>query len=169
MIRPTFIRDNVFDVDYAALLCRGVKNIIFDIDNTLITYDEDVANDRVRKLIGELSEKGFKMFILSNGHSERAKRFADDLGLIFRGDALKPLKRGYKGLKKAYGVCPHETVMIGDQLFTDIWGANRFKCLSVLVTPIKTSNEPGFVKFKRKLEKLMMKRILADKNAGAEE
>lgn len=157
MFKPTYFVKTVYDIDFDRLREDGISNIIFDIDNTLITYDEDTADEKLRSYVAALREKGYRIFILSNGHSNRAKIFAEDLDMIFQGDAFKPSQKGYKRLKNEYGVNPSETVMVGDQLFTDIWGANRFKCKSVLVVPLKTSNEPGFVKFKRLMEKVIMK------------
>lgn len=159
MFKPDYFVKTVYDIDFDRLYKEGISNIIFDIDNTLITYDEDKADEKLRALIRNLRNTGYKIYILSNGHSERAKIFAEDLEMVFQGDAFKPSQKGYKRLENEYGVKACETVMIGDQLFTDIWGANRFKCKSVLVVPLKTSNEPGFVKFKRFLEKPVLKRI----------
>lgn len=159
MIRPTFICDNVYLIDYASFSKSGVSNIIFDIDNTLISYDYSLPDEKLRKLIEGLKANGFRIFILSNGHSERAKKFSESLDLIFRGDAFKPSQKGYKALTEEHGIRPENTLMVGDQLFTDIWGANKYGCKSVLVKPIKLSNEPAFVKFKRVLEKPMMNNI----------
>lgn len=157
MLKPSYFVNTIYDIDFDLLWSNGISNIIFDIDNTLITYDETIANEKLRAFIDGLKEKGFRMFVLSNGHSKRAQIFSEDLGLMFQGDAFKPSQKGYKKLKNEYSVENTKTVMIGDQLFTDIWGANRFKCKSVLVVPLKTSNEPGFVKFKRLIEKVIMK------------
>lgn len=155
--KPTEKYDNIYEIDYNSLKSQGINFIIFDIDNTLITYDEDVAPEKLKAKMKEIYALGLKACILSNGHSERAKKFSESLGMYFIGDAFKPSLKGYRKISADFGIKPTETVMIGDQIFTDIWGANRFGSKSILVRPIKTENEPGFVKFKRFFERIFFK------------
>ena len=158
-LKPDYYADNIFDVDFDALSAAGISFIILDVDNTLMTYGEDSAPGAVKRLIAGLREKGFNACVLSNGHSGRIMKVADELGLDFIGDALKPLKKGFKRIFAKYGNTPASTVLIGDQLFTDIWGASGAGIRSVLVRPLKTGNEPPFVKFKRLLEKPVLRKI----------
>ena len=156
---PEYVAEKVLDVDFDALASQGVRCVIFDADNTLLSYDEDVPGEHIVRLCETLKSKGFYVCILSNGHSKRIKGIARFLDLDFIGDALKPRRKGFKQCIDQCGCRMDEAVAIGDQIFTDVWGARRSGCRSVLVTPIKLNNEPGFVKFKRVLEKLFKKLI----------
>lgn len=161
-LTPEYYADNIFDIDFDVLSAAGISFIILDVDNTLMTYDDEVAPAPVRKLVADLRDRGFKACVLSNGHSKRIMKVAEDLGLEFIGDALKPLKRGFRRIFERFGNSPRSTVLIGDQLFTDVWGASRAKIHSVLVRPLELSNEPGFVRFKRRLEKPLLRKLRGD-------
>ena len=150
---PDFTADNVFKTDFGRLAREGARCVIFDADNTLLSYDEERPKDEIRALCEELKSEGFRVCILSNGHSRRIKKVAEELGLEFVGDALKPRKKGFAICAERCGCALKETVVVGDQIFTDVWGANRAGCISVLVEPIRRDNEPFCVKFKRILEK----------------
>lgn len=165
-LKPDYCADNVFDIDFDVLSAAGVSFIIFDVDNTLMTYDRDSAPDEIRELVAGLKQKGFGACVLSNGHSERIRKIAEELDLDFIGDALKPLRRGFKRISAKYGTDPGCTVIIGDQLFTDVLGASRAGTRSVLVKPLKLSGEPLFVKIKRCFEKPVLRRIYASEDVG---
>ncbi len=160
--KPDFFAERVLDIDFERLAGMGVKAIVFDADNTLLSYDESTPAKEIKVLCDGLKKSGFYVCILSNGHSKRIKSIARDLELEFVGDALKPLKKGFRDCAKKSGIGPDRTVVVGDQIFTDIWGAGRAGCLSVLVRPIDLKNEPGFVKFKRLIEKNFIERIYSD-------
>lgn len=156
---PDYVADRVTDIDFDRLAAQGVRCVILDADNTLLSYDRSLPGDDVRKLCDDLKNKGMYVCILSNGHSKRIKGIAAELGLEFIGDALKPRRKGFRICAGRAGCRPEETVLVGDQLFTDIWGARRAGSVAVLVKPIRLDNEPGFVKFKRIFEKHWLKKI----------
>ncbi|MBO4261472.1 MAG: YqeG family HAD IIIA-type phosphatase [Clostridia bacterium] len=156
---PDYTAERVLDIDFRRLASEGVKCVIFDADNTLLSYDETLPGEDIVSLCNELKSMGLYVCILSNGHSKRIKEIAKHLELDFIGDALKPKKKGFRQCTRQCGCTMNEAVVVGDQIFTDIWGARRAGCVSVLVTPIKLGNEPSFVKTKRVLEKLFRKSI----------
>ena len=156
---PDYTADKVTDIDFERLAEEGVRCVIFDADNTLLSYEETAPREEIKELCRRLRSKNICVCILSNGHSRRIRNVADSLEMDFIGDALKPVKKGFKRCLDKYGLRPREAVVVGDQIFTDIWGAGRAGCVSVLVKPIKLENEPGFVKVKRVLEKPFMRNI----------
>ncbi len=156
---PDYTAETVLDIDFEKLVSEGAKCVIFDADNTLLSYDETMPGEKIADLCKKLKSLGLYVCILSNGHSKRIKGIAESLGLDFIGDALKPKKKGFRQCTRQCGCALSEAVVVGDQLFTDIWGARRAGCVPVLVKPIKLDNEPGFVKFKRVLEKLFKNSI----------
>ena len=132
---------------------------MFDIDNTLEEYATEEPGVRCTDYLRSLSEEGFKIGILSNAKENRAQKFCGGFPqenypeIFFRAKAGKPLKKGFRTLLSQMGIAAHEAVMVGDQLYTDIWGGNRSGCYTILVTPINQSIEPAFVRFKRLIEK----------------
>ncbi len=153
---PDIFVDTVFDMNIKELEAMGVRAFIFDIDNTLATYAMPVADEKTAVWVNELKKQGFKIFIASNNDKERVRIFAEDIGVPYYGKALKPLGIYLRRACKQMGVLPSETALVGDQLFTDVWGGNLLKMKTVLVKPI-SEVEDGFVKFKRQFERQILK------------
>lgn len=158
MLHPTIFVDSVFDIDLEDLKKRGIKAFIFDIDNTLAPYALSVPDEKTAAWLNELGEKGFKVFFASNNTEERVRRFAHSVNLPYKARAMKPLSRFIREACRYMEVSLRETALVGDQLFTDIWGGNWLKMYTVLVKPI--SDEEGkFVKFKRIFERRILKNM----------
>ena len=149
---------SVYEIEYDLLKKRGIKALFFDIDNTLVTYDTKIADEKIKKLFEKLQNSGFSIYLLSNNSLERARVFGDDAGVLYKGRALKPFLFYVKRAMKKLGVKSTETALVGDQLFTDVWCANRAKITSVLVKPI-SEKEESFVSFKRKFEKKLLEKF----------
>ena len=155
---PDSYAKNVFSVDLNALKRRGIQLILCDIDNTLVTYADSVATKEVILWLESLRESGFKLYIVSNNDKERVRVFSESVNLPHYGKALKPLKKYLKKACLDMGITPKETVLVGDQLFTDIWGGNLMGMKTVLVKPI-SEVEDGFVRFKRRFERRILKKM----------
>ena len=131
-------------LDPAALAAKGVKLVLADLDNTLVPYKVPVPNEQVVAWKDALEAQGIRLFILSNSRKPgRAQRFAEALGVPFQGHSGKPRTKGYLTAMERMGVKPHETVMVGDQIFTDILGANNAGVTPLLVRPIRLAGNPG--------------------------
>ena len=151
---PDEYADSSFDIDYEALWKKGIRGLLFDIDNTLAEHGMD-ADERAVKLLLGLKNKGFKICLLSNNKEERVQRFNKDIQVSYIHKSGKPSVSAYiKGMEKT-GTALSETVFIGDQIFTDIFGANRAGMYSILVKPIAEHEEIQIV-LKRKLEKIVL-------------
>lgn len=153
---PDLYVDNVYEVNYEKLLSNGIKLIIFDIDNTLKTYDEKVPSEENIKLILKLKSIGFEVCLLSNGRKSRVENYNNDLNLKAIHLGLKPLKFNIKRLLKEFKVKNRETAIIGDQIFTDVLVGKRMKITTILVKPIKPK-KTFIEKIKRNLEKVILK------------
>ena len=153
---------STYVIPFEKLYEEGYRGVIFDIDNTLEEYAAKEPGKRSVDLIRKLGAAGFRIGILSNASHKRAEAFLNgfpktDYPEIFMvSKAGKPLKSGFLRLAGEMGICPQEAVMVGDQLYTDIWGGNRCGCYTILVNPINKSIEPAFVRFKRLIEKPFM-------------
>ena len=156
---PDIFAETVFDIDIEGVKKDGVKAFIFDIDNTLATYAMPVADEKTADWLKTLKERGFDIFIVSNNNRERVRIFSENLGIKYFGKALKPLDIFLRKACRIMGIKPKEAALVGDQLFTDIWGGNLLGMKTILVKPI-SEVEDRFVKFKRRFER----RILAKMN-----
>lgn len=146
--------DSAYDIDYEGLYAEGFRGLIFDIDNTLVPHGAP-ADDRAISLFSRLKNIGFSCCLLSNNKEPRVKMFNQEIGVsyIFKGG--KPGRRGYiKAMEKMGTDCSH-TVFIGDQLFTDVWGAKRVGIRNILVKPINPKEEIQIV-LKRRLEWIVL-------------
>ena len=155
---PDIFVDTVFDMDLEDLKSKKIKAFIFDIDNTLATYAMPVADEKTAAWVKKLKADGFKIFIVSNNDKERVRVFSENIDVPYFGKALKPLGIFLRRACKSMGVTPKETALVGDQLFTDVWGGNLLNMTTVLVKPI-SEVEDGFVKFKRQFERRILKNM----------
>jgi len=146
--------DSAYEIDYQSYYDRGYRGILFDVDNTLVEHDQPVTLVAIA-LFQRLKEIGFKTCIISNNKDERVKPLADALESDYVYKAGKPSAKGYlKGMEQM-GTTPETTFFIGDQIFTDIWGANRAHIHSILVKQIAQHEEIQIV-LKRYLEKIVL-------------
>ena len=136
-----------------ALRAKGITLVLADLDNTLAPYKVLEPDPEVAAWKEALEREGIQLFILSNSRKPgRAQKYAEALGVPFQGHSGKPKKAGYLRAMERMGRDPRETVMVGDQIFTDIWGANRSGCVSILVEPIQLE-DTFFFHLKRRWEK----------------
>ena len=151
MFYPDEYRSSAYTLDYEALYAGGYRGILFDVDNTLVPHGAPATPESVR-LFERLRDIGFKTCIISNNKEPRVTPFADAMGTIYVYKAAKPSKKGFiQGMAKM-GTGVDDTLLVGDQIFTDIWGANRAGVYSILTRPIDPREEIQII-FKRKLEK----------------
>lgn len=151
---PDMRLNSVYEVDFDRLYKKGIRGLIFDIDNTLVPHGAD-ADERIEKLFGELKKMGFKTFLLSNNKLERVKRFNANIRSLYIYKAGKPNAVNYIKAMRMMGTGKENTVFIGDQLFTDIWGAKKAGISTILLNPIDKKEEIQIV-LKRYLEKIVL-------------
>ncbi|MDF2611930.1 MAG: hypothetical protein K0R92_3404 [Lachnospiraceae bacterium] len=151
---PKRIADSSFIIDYQKLYDDGYRGIIFDIDNTLVEHGAD-ADQRAIDLIAKLKKIGFQVCLISNNKEERVTRFNKEIKVKFIHNAQKPAKKNFIRATKLMGTGIDNTVFIGDQLFTDVYGANRVGMMTYFVKPIGPKEEIQIV-LKRKLERIVL-------------
>lgn len=159
---PTIYKETVFDVDYNKLYADGIRLILTDLDNTLVSYKDSEANERLLNWIKDRKLQGFEIIIVSNNSSAtRVKEFAAKLDILYIAKAHKPLKGGFKkALKLAKRKYETKEIMaMGDQLMTDVFAANRMNYTSVLVKAIDRKTEKWTTKVNRRLERHVLKRL----------
>ena len=124
------------DFDFAYIRSLGFKNVLIDLDNTLAPYYERRIDEKALNFLDALTRSGFFVVVMSNNTGERVKEFLEGTDYEWMNSALKPTKIGYKRVIAKYGLAISETLTIGDQILTDIWGANRMGLYSILVKPL---------------------------------
>ena len=146
--------NSAYEIDFSALYAKGYRGVIFDIDNTLVPHG-DPADERAVAFFAGLRESGFQTMLLSNNKEPRVKMCADAVHSPYIYKAGKPGKGGYQRAMKEMNTVTDNTVFVGDQLFTDVWGAKRMGILNYLVKPIHPKEEIQIV-LKRYLEKIVL-------------
>ena len=141
-------------IPFEKLYEEGYRGLIFDIDNTLVMHGAP-ADERAKNLFVRLKLIGFDCCLLSNNQEPRVKMFNDDVHVHYICDAHKPSTKNYEKAMKIMGTDTSNTIFIGDQLFTDVWGAKRTGIRNILVKPIHPKEEIQIV-LKRKLEKIVL-------------
>lgn len=117
--------DSIFALDLQTLSSLGIRGIIFDIDNTLESHHVPEPSSRVTTFLTQVQHAGFRICLLSNGKTKRVERFNKFLQLPAISHAGKPAKRNFKRAMTFLNTSPEETALVGDQIFTDIYGGNR--------------------------------------------
>lgn len=163
---PCWYVQDVFEIDYEKLYRRGFRGIMFDIDNTLVHHGDD-STPRIDGLFRDLNRMGFKTLMLSNNSEERIKRFLRHIDAQYVSDADKPKPDGYLRGIELLGMPKEQIVVVGDQMFTDILGANRVGLSSILVHFIQLPGETKIGK-KRYLEKVLLRCCQRNRRSGAQ-
>ena len=149
---PDIMFENALDISPELLIEKGIRAVVLDIDNTLVTYGVAEPTDEVIAWIDSLKNAGLDVAIASNNHAPRVELFNSKLGVFATCESKKPSARAVKAACEHFGVQPTETAVIGDQIFTDVWCARNAGSLAILVKPIPYP-ENLFFKCKRVLEK----------------
>ena len=135
---PQGVYSSVTALDPRSLRDRGIRLILADLDNTLAPYRVLTPDPAVRAWKDALEEQGIQLFILSNNRkAERVQVYAKALGVPYQDHSGKPRRGGYLRAMERMGAQPEETAMVGDQIFTDVLGANGAGVTPLLVEPIQ--------------------------------
>ena len=145
---------SAYVIPFEKLYEEGYRGVIFDIDNTLVPHGAP-ADDRAKKLFGRLKEIGFTSCLISNNRESRVEMFNRDIGTKYIYNAHKPSVRNYIKAMEIMGTDRSNTLFVGDQLFTDVWGAKRAGIYNILVRPIHPKEEIQIV-LKRFLERIVL-------------
>ena len=151
---PDAYMDSTYVIDFEKLYKEGIRGVIFDIDNTLVPHGAP-ADERAIRLFARLRSIGLDYCLISNNQLPRVKPFADAVQAKFVEDAHKPSRKNYLKAMKLMHVDLDSCIFVGDQIFTDVYGANRTGIRTILVKPIHPKEEIQIV-LKRYLEKIVL-------------
>lgn len=151
---PDEYLDSTYGIDFKEWYRKGYRGVLFDIDNTLVPHGQP-ADERAKELFAGLRALGMKCCLISNNQLPRVKPFADEVQAFYIEDAHKPSRKSYVKAMELMGTDTSNTLFVGDQLFTDVYGARRTGIKSILVKPIHPKEEIQIV-LKRYLEKIVL-------------
>lgn len=153
---PDIYSKSVYKINYEKLRNSGIKCLVFDLDNTITPVTLNKPTKRLKDLFTKLKSMGFKCVILSNSKKKRLEAFKNELALDSGYSARKPSNKKYIKIMNNYNYVPDEIACIGDQLLTDVYGANRMGFTSILVNPIGKKDLVVSI-FNRFIEKIIFR------------
>jgi len=156
----------VTDIDVDWLRRKGFRGVLFDLDNTIIRRDTHEFSREILEFIEKLRGHGFAMGIVSNSRTGRVDELVRRLNIPAVGRAAKPFGHTFRNALKMLGTTPAETVIVGDQIFTDVLGGNLAGLHTILVTPMPGKDFIGTKLISRPLERLVLARF--KKHAGVD-
>ena len=156
---PKIYLKNVTQITQEIIEKNNIKGFILDVDNTLIDFDKKILPG-AKEWVENIKEQGIKLVILSNSNKkDKVKMVAEKLDIPYLYFAKKPLKTGFKKAQKVLDLNAKNIAVVGDQIFTDVIGANRIKMNSILVEPI-SRKDIWVTKLKRPIEEYVINRYL---------
>ena len=157
MFIPDIYQKSIYTINYKKLKKNGIKCLLFDLDNTVAPYKVSEPDSKVKELFARLQED-FKVIIISNNSKNRLRPFKEKLNVDVAFNSRKPLKKKYKKILGLYHFKIDEVACIGDQLLTDILGANRMGFTSILVNRV-AKYETIFTKINRFFEGFVLRKL----------
>ena len=151
LLCPQWVFDDYTAVTPEFLHARGVKLLLSDLDFTLAPKKQSEPDEALKKWIDGLQAAGISLCLVSNNHPPRVEPFAKRLGLDFVCEGKKPLTKGYREAVQKMGLSRKEVAAVGDQIFTDVLGANLFGVPCIFVFPMEME-KTRFFRFKRRME-----------------
>jgi len=155
LLYPTFYRNRITDITVEDLRTLGIKGLLLDVDNTLTTHGSQFLSDEVRDWLETMKSAGLAMTVVSNSWEWRVAPFAQRIGLKHTSLSCKPLPFGFLRGARRMGLKRRECLAIGDQVFTDILGANLCGIPCVQLQPILLETGKPILLFKRKIERYL--------------
>ncbi|CAM4267426.1 YqeG family HAD IIIA-type phosphatase [Paenibacillus tarimensis] len=156
---PHMLVNTIYDIDLDVLKKNGVKGIITDLDNTLVGARDPIATPELVAWLDRVRAAGFKVVIVSNNNQTRVSKFAQPIGIPFIHAARKPANRAFHKALAVLGLSAEHTVVIGDQMLTDVLGGKRMGLYTILVTPIAPKDEGFMTRINRRIEKYALSKL----------
>ncbi|WP_128895879.1 YqeG family HAD IIIA-type phosphatase [Longirhabdus pacifica] len=155
---PSLIVNSIYDIDLVEFKKKGYNAIIVDLDNTLVGSNEAYATPELEKWFEQAKAHHFKVMVVSNNKKKRVSAFAEPLQVPFIYQARKPIASAFIEALSVLDAKPEQTMMVGDQLLTDVLGGNRQGMFTILVNPV--SNVEGVMtRVNRKVERIIKSRL----------
>jgi HAD superfamily phosphatase (TIGR01668 family) len=154
---PDESHTSIYHIDLDCLYLMGYRNILIDVDNTIVPWNSNEINPELKEWVEKCNKIGFSIYLFSNNNSFRVEKLSKSLNISAIPKGGKPFTLAFKRALKYTDGRPDNTVMIGDQIFTDILGGNLLNLYTILVDPISDKEFWG-TKINRLLERLLTNR-----------
>ncbi|HTG71890.1 MAG TPA: YqeG family HAD IIIA-type phosphatase [Candidatus Udaeobacter sp.] len=151
--------NTVYEINLDELHARGVRGIITDLDNTLVGAKEALATPELVQWLDYVRSRGFQVVIVSNNNETRVGKFAAPLNIPYIHAARKPAGKSFRKALSVLRLSAEHTVVIGDQMLTDVLGGNRMGLYTILVTPIAPADEGIMTRVNRRIERFALTRL----------
>ena len=158
IFEPTFFVNKIWDISTKELKKRGIKAVLADLDNTLVAWNKRDGDKDFFAWNEKLKKENIQLIVVSNNTTKRVAQAVKPLGLPYASWSLKPLPRGILKALKDFNLDKDQTVMIGDQIMTDIIASNVAGVRSILVKPLVKS-DGILTKFNRVMANLILKKM----------
>jgi len=155
---PDEYRSSIDQIDFGLLKEQGIDALILDVDNTLVAWNDESPTYAMRQWVEEARQVGFQMCLVSNGLKQRVEAVGATLGIPVVRSSVKPRKKPFQQALTIMGVRPEQTAVVGDQIFTDIFGGNRMQLYTILINPV-SEKEFCTTQIMRRLEKYVISRL----------
>ena len=137
---PRLITDELTELTPDFLQERGIELLMLDFDTTIVPYTTDIPTPLMEQWLMDAAEWEIPVCVVSNSKKDRVKVFCRHYGIDCITHAKKPFTKGIRECLKKYGVQPSKAALVGDQIFTDTFGANNAGCMPILVRAIDNHN-----------------------------
>ena len=158
ILYPDLYLKSLYTVPLLELQKNGKQALIFDLDNTITEWNSQVVSEEIIQWFADAKALGFSLCILSNNSEKRIRGVAEQLSIPYVCKGKKPRRKGFYKAIRLMEASAETAVMIGDQIFTDIWGGNRMGLYTILVEPMHGKEYWG-TKISRRFEKIVLKKI----------
>lgn len=155
---PDIYAKSVYDINYDNLVSRGIKCVLFDLDNTLLPPRAKEVSKKLVDFIKQVKKTDIRFIIYSNSRKKRVMDIANRLNLEYFYFVRKPYRGKFDKIIKKHEYNQSEIAVIGDQLLTDILFANKMGVTAILVNPLSV-NDKFFTRFNRRREKKIFKKL----------
>lgn len=145
---------SIYEINLQALKDAGIRGIITDLDNTLAGAKDPLATPKLVEWLKRVKEQSFQIIIVSNNNRSRVAKFAEPLGIPFIHSARKPFNRAFRAAMRTMKLEPRQTVVVGDQMLTDVFGGNRLGLYTIMVLPVAPMDEGVATRINRRLERI---------------
>ncbi len=137
---PDRIVDSLTDLTPQLLQEANIRFLMLDFDNTIVPYTSDVPRPEMERWLRDMLDSPIGICVVSNSKKQRVVRFCEERGIPCITHSRKPFSRGIRQCMERFSLDPATTALAGDQIYTDVLGANAAGISSVLVTPIHLHN-----------------------------
>ena len=158
LFTPTWLKERFSDIPVSFFIKHNIKTVFTDLDNTLISPKNPNATQELTKWIKELKEADIQVVLVSNNKDSRIEKVAEQVEVPYVYPALKPMHKGFKEALALVNSSKENTVMIGDQLMTDVFGATTFGLKTILVKPLDKNDGLG-TRINRVFERMILKAL----------